>query len=577
MAGSKKRKLLHIILLSVLLVIAGVAGYLIWFSHHYKQVIKDRLPEIVLKSTDSVYHISFSDIDISIFDRHITIYDLKLWPDMKQVNALKQQRRRTPPTLSTVSIPLLEAYGITWENLIEKKSLDCSNVVVHDLKWLMVCQPAIGDSLFGHDKRQTPAINRVTSARVDFNNPDITYNYIGQKENFQCYMKGGTAVLNNFVYNYDQSKDTSLFLYAHSGKVRFENFIFNKPSGHYSIITPDLDFATTPNTVTLKLIKIKHMVNHDPETGKEKENYNLGFPAIELVGFNWNRLIDDGELIIPKVNATAPTIEIRYIRENADKNGRKGSYPNQLLLQVGLKTDIKELNINKAHFKYTELTKKGDEGTIEFGDIKGTFSNITNMPEVITCDKSCVVKLQGKYMDKSDVAANFDLGLADAQGHFTLDGNIKNLTGDEVSQQAQAFTIVKVTSFRLARMDMHIEGDQTYSKGDFTVLYDGLKLSLFKFDSKQRQGQRGPFAFVGSALLLYPGNPMPHKEVRKVTTSFARDTTMGFISVLWQNMYRAVKKTAVREPAIVTISDGPETSRGEQPKKGFFKRLFKKK
>jgi hypothetical protein len=126
-------------------------------------------------------------------------------------------------------------------------------------------------------------------------------------------------------------------------------------------------------------------------------------------------------------------------------------------------------------------------------------------------------------------------------------------------------------------MNMHIEGDETYAKGNYTMLYDGLKMSLMKFDSKERQGPHGPFAFVGSTLVLYPGNPMPGKEVRTATASFARDTTMGFISILWQNMYRAAKKTAVREQAIVTISDGPETSKGEQPKKGFFKRLFGKK
>ena len=126
-------------------------------------------------------------------------------------------------------------------------------------------------------------------------------------------------------------------------------------------------------------------------------------------------------------------------------------------------------------------------------------------------------------------------------------------------------------------MDMHITGDETYSQGDFTVLYENLKISLFKFDSKARKGRHGPLAFVGSALLLYPSNPMPNQDVRKVTTSFARDTTMGFIGGLWQNIFRAVKKTALRNNDIATFTDGPETGKGEQPKKGFFKRVFEKK
>ena len=180
-------------------------------------------------------------------------------------------------------------------------------------------------------------------------------------------------------------------------------------------------------------------------------------------------------------------------------------------------------------------------------------------------------------MNKSPLSIKFELGLKDTTGKFMVDGYLKDLGGDEVTPQAQAFTIVKVTSFHLQEMDMHIEGDQTYSKGDFTVLYHDLKISLFKFDTKHREGKKGTLAFLGSSLLLYTDNPLPGKDVRKVSTSFARDTTKGFVNTLWQHMYRAAKKTAMREKVLITVTDGPETSKGEKPKKGLLKRLFGKK
>jgi hypothetical protein len=244
---------------------------------------------------------------------------------------------------------------------------------------------------------------------------------------------------------------------------------------------------------------------------------------------------------------------------------------------VGLQTDLRVINMTNAHFKYSEKTTKGDEGTIGFNAIKAKFSNITNIQELISRDNHCLISLDGKYMNKTPVTADFVLALDNKKGAFTMDGTIGELTGDEVTEQAQAFTIVKVTSFHLSKMDMHISGDETYSSGKFTVFYDGLKISLFKFDSKMREGKQGPFAFVGSTLLLYPDNPMPGKEVRSVTTSFARDTTKGFAGELWQNIYRGIKKTAVRERGIITLTDGPETKKGEVPKKGFFKRVFGKK
>ena len=572
------RKTLIIIISIFLLIVAGVFAYSLWLSHHYKSIIMARLPEAVLKSTDSVYHISFSDITVSLAGHTVTLTDVHLWPDMEQVKALKAAGRSVPPTLSTLSIPSLEANGIVWRDLVDKHSVDCGHVTVHNLKWLLSCRPDPNAATAIHDKKKTPTITRVTAAKVDFDNPDVTYDYTGPKTHFSCHMNGGSAMLNNFVYNYDEHKDTSVFLYARSGKLRFKSFQLNKPNGHYHINSPLLDFESTDNSVTLKSVHIKNMTDDDPTTGKEKEFYNFTFPKVELVGLNWNQLVNDGELLIPTVNATEPFIDIHFIRANENKNASAmGSYPNQLLLQVGLQTDLRVVNMTKAHFRYTEVTPKGDEGTIDFSDIKAKFSNITNMPGLIAQNKSCLIDLDGKYMGKTSVVAKFDLALNNKKGAFTVDGNIGSLTGDEVTEQAQAFTIVKVTSFHLSKMDMHIAGDESFSSGKFTVFYDGLKISLFKFDSKQRKGKHGPFAFVGSTLLLYPDNPMPGKEVRSVNTSFARDTTKGFAGELWQNIYRGVKKTAVRERGIITLTDGPETSKGEQPKKGFFKRVFGKK
>ncbi len=577
MASTRKHRALYIVLSCLAVIIAGAIGYAVWLSHHYKSVIADRLPGIITKSTDSLYHISFTDINVSLYDHTVTITDLKLWPDEQQAKALRSQHRHIPPTLSTVSIPKIEASGIAWEDLASSKSLDCQHIDVHGIKWLLLCHPHPADSLFTRDKHKEPKISRVSAALVTVTDPDITYHYEGAKENFYCYMKGGHAEVNDWSYNDDQKTDTNTFLFAHSGKVRLQSLTFSKPTGRYVVNSPDIDFSSTPNSVVLKSVKLNHMVNYDQQTKKQKEIYNLSFPSVELVNFNFYQLVNDGELMVPKIHAEQPNIDIHYIRENAPKNGRTGSFPNQLLLQVGLKTNIEQVNIQKGHFKYTEVTPKGDEGVIEFTNIHGQFSNITNIPAIIAKDKSCIIKLQGKFMNKSDLSATFDFSLANNKGCYKVDGFLTNLDGEEVTPQAQVFTIVKVTSFHLNRMDMHIEGDEAYGKGDFTVLYQDLKISLLKFDTKLREGKHGLFAFLGSAVILYPSNPMPGKDVRKVSTSFTRDTTKGYISTIWQHMFRAAKKTAVREQGIVTFTDGPETEKGEKPKKGFLKRVFGKK
>lgn len=572
-----KKKVLYIVLSVFLFLLAAAGGFAWWLSDHYKKLLVAEVPGMVQRATDSIYHISFKDINVDMFDHSVTITGLKLWPDYNQAKALRARHHRIPPTLSTVSVPRIEAYGLMWGDIASTKSLNCKHVVVRDLKWLLDCTPHPEDSLFTRDKKDKPLLDHISVAEVDIIKPDVTYHYHGKNGDFSFHANGGTAVLHDWIYNTDKKKDTSLFLYAHSGQVRFDDLVFVKKNGRYTTKKPEIDFETSPNSVTLKKVKIKHMVNHDPKTWAEKEIYDLLFPSLKLTGLNWNELITN-TLHATQVDAEAPNIAVRFFDKNAAGGSKLGSYPHQLLLQVGLQTNLETVNLHKGHLKYTEVTEKNEEAVIEFTNIKGHMKNVTNMKEIIASHKTCVIQLEGKYMNKSDVNTTFNLNLADTTGRFSVDGFVKNIDGEDVLKQAQAFTLVEVTSFHLDKIDMHIEGDGTYAKGDFAVLYKDLKISLLKFKSKHRMGKKGPLSFLGSALILYPSNPIRDKEVRTVTTTFARDPDKGFIAVLWQQIYRAAKKTAVRNEGFLDVTDIKESFKGEDPKKkGMLKRLFGKK
>ena len=577
MSRPLKHKVLRIFLIVVAFTLLMSGGFVWWLSSHYKQLIKDQLPAAILQSTDSIYHVSFNDVNVNLFTRTVSITGLKLAPDMQQVKRLQAAHRHTPPTISTLSIPAAQAYGIHWRDLAHGV-FDCDRVMISKLKWRMLCAPNPSDKEFIRDKKKAPKITRFAASQVDFVAPDITYDYQGVKDSFTCHMAGGTAELHNWAYNYDDAKDTSTFLYAQNGKLRIDSFILNKKAGRYIVKKPLLDFKSTASSVTLENVKLNQLTYYDDHTTNVREVYDLKFPSIELGGFNWNRLINDDHLQVAQLNSTAPDIELRFMRENEDNSARMGSYPNQLLLQVGIHTNIHVLNIYDGHLKYTEITKEKHEGVIEFTQIKGSFSNITNIDSVIAGNKSCVIKLEGKFGNKSPVSATFDMRLSDTTGHFVMDGNMENLDGDDVMKQVQAFTFVEVTSFHMSQLKMHIEGDEHYGKGDFTMLYKDLKISLFKFKSKYRKGKHGPFSFLGSALVLFPSNPMPDHGVRTVTTYFDREPDKGFISLLWRNIYRAARKTAVRDERLIDVTDGKEDKPGEPPhKKSFLKRLFTRK
>ncbi|MCD6010952.1 MAG: hypothetical protein K0Q79_814 [Flavipsychrobacter sp.] len=574
MAAQKKHKVLRVILITFLLLIAGFLGFTLWLSYSYKSIVADRMPKMVKKATDGIYRFSYGTIDLSVANGTLTMTDVKLWPDTARARILRAQHKKVPNTLMTITIPRLEVTGINWGNITGSGAINFDTVVAYNVKWLLSNKPYPKDSLPEAKER---LINKITTKTLILKEPDVTYIHHG-RSSFTYYMKGGTITVNNWAYNFDQLKDTCTFLYAHSGSLRLNSFIIKKRKATYTVRKPVLDFTTTSNSVTLKNVIIGPVPKTDPATGNEKEVHHYRFPEIVLQGFNWNKLIGNNLLAVGELNARNAVVEVKHDQRYDDPNENKvGSYPQQLLKEVEMKMYIGKFKPSNSTYKATTITRKGDEAKMAFTGINGTIHNATNMPAYIARNKNCSVRLTGRFLGKSEVAANFRFLLAGRSGRFVVNGYIKDLNGEDVTPQTKKFTPVAVSHFHLKKMDFRIEGDEMHTKGNFTVLYDGLKISLLKFDSKNRSGANGPFAFIANATMIYPSNPMPGKDVRSVATSFARDTTKGFVNQLWASMFRAAEKTATRNQDVITLINGRETEKGEQPKKGLLKRLFGKK
>jgi hypothetical protein len=571
----KRYVLLRVALGLITTVLAGIVVFCFWLSAHYKSIVMERVPLMITRSSDSIYHISFSDISINIFKHNLTLVNVHLWPDTNRVNILRQRNNYAPNTVSIVFAPKIEVYGIRWDDIVTNKSFDSKDIVVYNPKCVMRTIKHHPDLSMIEEKKGHSLIKRFSAARLTVINPDFTYQYSGDKNNYIFFSKGGKVVVADWAIDEDITKDTSTILYAKNGILTPDSFIFQKDGRCYCAKAPNIEFTTAGNSVTVKNVRIKQMQDMEQLSGRVLEVYNFNFPEIELVDFNWKKLLNDNTLLASCINVSEPYIDVRYVRAYFPiGENRVGRFPHQIIREA-IKTNIRSMQIKNGTIKYTEPGKNGKEGTVAFNDINGSITNITNLDTAIACNKDCIVKLHGRYMHKSEVAATFYLSLADPKGHFSVDGFVNNLDGADVTEQAAAFTMAEVTSFHLSHMNMHMEGNEAHTMGSFTMCYQDFKVSFFKFKGEARKKPNGPLAFLADALLIYPANPMSGKDLRKTETSFPRDTGIGFIGTIWENMYRGAQKTVVRDQRILDVA-GAKAGNEDMPKKNsFFRRLFK--
>lgn len=506
----------------------------------------------------------------------LTLKNVHFTPDSGKVAELKKVHK-CPHLLVEFTMPEIHADGINWRNLAQNISFDCRHITVYNPTTLLSGRPKEDTTSSTPQKK---GIETFGARIIDIINPTITYHYSNDSTEYTLKVKGGKVRFNDWKLDTRKGMDTSTFLFAHNSVINFDSFSYYKKNSSYNISSAGIGLSTGNRDLTLKHVVLKLTSRKDEyykKIGEQREIYDFHFPEVRFAGLNWKDLINGVQLYSDTMNIYNPELGLYYSRKYpAPKTTKVGNYPHQLLRSMGLKLNIKTLNIENGDFKYTEeneITNK--EATISFSHVKGVLKNVTNIDTLINKNDKCTVNMHCHYMQDGDITANFQLLLSDPKGAFVIDGVARNIQARDIDQTTKTLALTEVRSFNMSQLDMHIEGDQTYGKGLITMRYTGLELAFLKLNSETNKPDErglGMLAFLANKLVLFPSNPMPGKEVRSVSTYVKRDAYKGFFNLIWKNIFQGAKNTAMRGPDLV---DNIKEKQNPE-KKGLLRKLFSK-
>lgn len=569
-----KHKALYITLSIVGALLLILAGAATWISYHYKGILKARIPILVAENTDSLYHATVGDISINILTRKVTLRNVHFYADTQKIAELKR-KNICPRTTYNFTIPEVYAGGIDWTALTSGSKFDCKYLVINNPVTIFNGIPREDTSRM---KKNGKAAT-LSAHEIFINNPDITYHYVSDSTDYSLRVKGGKIKFQDWLLDTRKGLDTANFLFSKNSVVNFDSFFYTKKDGMYNIGSAGIGFSSGNRDLTLKHMSIRLVGTHEQfykKIGEQKEIYDFYLPTVKFAGLDWKELINGRMLHADTMNIFNPSLELYFSRKYPEsKTSKVGKYPHQLLHSLGLKTDIRRLNIYNGHFKYTEQNKiTGKEAAITFEHVNGNMKNVTNIDTLIKKDDKCLINLKGKYMSDATLTANFLLSLSDPHGAFTLDGNVNNIYARDINQTSRTLALTEVTTFHMSRLDMHIEGDETYGKGSITMLYDSLELAFLRINDDSSGLKKGPglLSFLANKVALFPANPMPGKDVRHVTTYVKRDAYKGFFNLIWKNIFQGAKNTALRTPDLVNNI----REKRNPEKKGFLRKVFGK-
>lgn len=530
-------------------------------------------------STDGLYHISVSDIGINIFTSSINFHNVLIWPDSAEVSRIREKGYGIS-TYINISMPLVQVQSISWSELISDKNISFGTLLLDKPITRITHINIPADSAI---KPETDAtISRLYAEKINIHNASINYIDVKGSDSSFYKLNEGYITLNKWLFEPKKPADSTRFALAETAAISFKKFSYTKTRGLYNISTGKIDFNSNGDSCIIDGFKLEPTVTTNEfykTTGHQKDIFHVNFPSISLSGFNWNKLVYDGELYAQHIGLKKPSIEIFYSRMPPPNPASKlGKYPNQLLLKLKLPVNIDTVAIANGRVKYTEVsatTKKA--GDVLFTAVNGKVHHATNIAAQIAVNSHCNIKLQGRFMDEAVTTAHFDFLLTDTSGGFAVDAGIKNLQAKHVTEIAQNLGLAEIKSLNVSELDVHIDGNQDYAKGNMTMLYSDMDIVLNKMNEDSTAvKKRKLLSFLAKNILLYPSNPMPGKEIRTATSYIKRDIHKSFFNAIWKNIYEGAKQTALRK-GIANVIKQTGSKDEKKNKKSLWKKITGKK
>ena len=175
----------------VVAVVAIAGGAIYYFydayvaGNRWKPVLQRRLKELVLKTSDSLYRIAYSDFDLNIHSGNATIYDFRLIPDTLVYNKLVKLKK-APDNLFILSVKKLTIKNVGAKKAYRDKILDIDNIAIDKPNLTVISKRFTFNDTVKVGKPKTPyqVIKKVfKQLRIDsISLNDISLNYINKNK-----------------------------------------------------------------------------------------------------------------------------------------------------------------------------------------------------------------------------------------------------------------------------------------------------------------------------------------------------------------------------------------------------------
>lgn len=526
-----------------------------WLPVYFKQELDSALKESVVNASDSLYRISYDDIDLNIPLGNAEVRGVKLTPDPTVYQALVQANK-APNDRFDLKAARVRLTGVSLWRLLSFKSLHMHEVlinrpvahIVHDPKEYNDNKP---------EKSPYELISKVlNSIRIDkisLDNVDFTYEdrKDASKEPQKSELKKLYLDVTDFLLDAESEKDTNRLFFSDNIALRAEGLVL--PSGNklYLFKMAELRFSSQDSTIQVKRVLYKPLLPKNQfsrAVGYATDRLDLEFKDIKATQVDVKRFLTDRQLFAKRLDIDAGLIDVDKDQRFPSNPGSKNfDYPHQILLKAKTKVGFEMVYLKSTRVRYGELNPKTERrGAVFFDGTHGTITNLTNDSAWIKKNPKCRVNVRTRFMGTGNLNAYFIFNLASRVGDFSCGGTMNKFDMSKVNGVTEALARASVESGHLTKLQFNIDANTVQSSIKLQLQYDDLKVNVLKVDDETgRLKKRGFLSQVVNNVVLNENNPKPDRPARTGEGEVVRAEDESFFNLIWHTIFVAIKDVVI--------------------------------
>ena len=533
--------------LLILTTLTIILSFLI--NKYWSPILAGTVKDVVLKSSDSLYNVDFSSVELQIIRGSIVINNITLKPDTDVYNA-KKKKNLAPNNLVELHIKKLTLKNIHPLKLYFEHKLDIGAIIMNSPHLNVSYQLNHTKDTVVKDNR-TPwqkiskslkyiHVGKILLGDVKFQYKDYSGNKLAVSELKELYLSATDLLIDSTTQT-----DKSRLLFCKDIVAELNNYSANTANGLYNYKIKFLRLSTQKSQLYIEGINLQPVATDVFFTKTHKDRFMLHLDSLRLNHFDFLNYHKYRKLNASTLALNNGTLEIFSNPNHSPQQTDKiNSFPNVGLFKINSDMKIDTIQVNNMNVVYREYNEKSNKaGFITFNNTTGRILNVTTNPLALQKNNISTVNLSTYFMNRGKLSFEFNFNLTDKENSFSYKGSLGPMELKQVNAAAMPLAMVKITSGSLKEFSFDINANRNTARGTVKILYNNLKVNVLKADTNYDILKKQTFAsFYANLFILKHDNPEVEGGIaRSVNVNLHRADETPFFKFVWQSILTGIK------------------------------------